>query len=95
MKFTSYLLAVFLPPIYFATQKKWLAFVITSACFFLSLIFYMMVVLFFLGLILWGLSSGFAIWDLRKRMVDERATILAEKMAAKMAETVRQQQQQK
>lgn len=92
MKFTAYLLAVFLPPIYFATQKKWLAFFVTSGLFLLALVFYMMVVLFFLGLILWGLSSGFAIWDVRKRMVNEQATILAEKMATKMAETMRQQQ---
>jgi hypothetical protein len=93
MKFTSYLLAVFLPPIYFATKKKWLAFVITSGFFCLSLIFYIMVVLAPLGLILWALSAGFAGWDVRKQMVNEHATILAEKMATKMAETMRQQQQ--
>ena len=93
MKFTSYLLAVFLPPLYFLTKKKWVACVITSFLFLLSLIFYIMVVLAPLGLILWALSAGFAGWDVRTSMMHEHATILAEKMATKMAETMRQQQQ--
>ena len=92
MKFTSYLLAVFLPPLYFFTQKKWAAFVVTSILFLLSLIFFIMIVLAPLGLILWALSAGFAGWDVRKNMMHDHATMLAEKIATKMAETMRQQQ---
>ena|SRR5689334_14015001 len=93
MKFMSYLLAVFLPPLYFLTKKKWVAFIVTSFLLLLSLMFYIMVVLAPVGFILWALSAGFAVWDVRSSMMHEAADMLADKMATKMAEAMRQQQQ--
>lgn len=87
-----YLTAIFVPPIYFLIKKRWVGFVVTTGLFFLSLIFFIMVVLAPLGLILWGVSATCAVWNLRKELMHEHATIIAEKMAAKMTETMRQQQ---
>jgi hypothetical protein len=51
-----------------------------------------MVVLIPVALILWAFSSVVAVWDALKALMHEHATIIAEKMASKMAETMRQQQ---
>lgn len=83
-----YLVAVFVPPLYFLIKKKWLAFIVTTFLFFLSLMFFIMVVLAPIGLILWGASAVCAVWDLRKVLMHEHATIIAEKIA----EAMRQQQ---
>jgi hypothetical protein len=80
-----YLTAIFVPPLYFIIKKKWLAFIVSSALFFLSLIFSMMVVLAPIALILWLLCSVCAVWDVRKALMLEHATIIADKMAEKMA----------
>jgi hypothetical protein len=87
-----YLIALFVPPLYFIIKKKWLAFIVSSALFFLSIIFCMMVVLAPLALILWLLCSVCAVWDLRKRLVREHAAIFAEQVAEKMRPVIRQQQ---
>lgn len=78
----TYLIAVFVPPLYFLINKKWVAFLVTSFLFFLSIIFFMMVVLAPLALILWLCCSVCAVWDVRKALMHEHATIIAEKMAA-------------
>ena len=87
-----YLVAIFVPPLYFLMKKKWLAFIVTSFLLILSLFLFMTVVLIPAALILWGLSAVVAVWDLRKVLMHEHATIIAEKMAGKMAEAMRQQQ---
>ena len=87
----TYLVAVFIPPLYFLMKKKWVAFVVSSLLLVLSLFLAMTVVLIPVSLILWGLCAVLAIWDLRKALMHEHATIIAEKMASKMAETMRQQ----
>jgi hypothetical protein len=86
----KYLLAVLTPPLYFASRKKWLAFVVTSFLFVLSIFLIMTVVLIPGALIFWSFSSVVAVWDLRKVMMHEHATIIAEKMAEKMAEANKQ-----
>jgi len=80
----KYLLAVLLPPLYFLTRSKWLAFIVTSFLFILSIFLFMTVVLIPVALILWGLSAMVAVFDLRKVLMHEHATIIAEKMAATM-----------
>lgn len=82
-----YLLAVLVPPLYFLLKKRWVAFIVTTFLFCLSFFFYLMVVLAPVALILWALSSVCAVWDLRKALMHEHATIMAEKMV----ETMRQQ----
>ena len=82
-----YLIAILVPPLYFLIKKKWLAFLVTGFLMFFS------VFMFILIPILWPVCAICAVWDLRKQLMHEHATIIAEKMATKMAETMRQQQQ--
>jgi len=77
----NYLLALFVPPVYFFKQKRTTAGVVTTIAFFLSCIFYMMVVLAPIGLVMWFISSVIAVWDLRKRLMREHATMIAEEIA--------------
>ena len=79
-----YLVALFVPPLYFLIKKRWLALVGSLVAFFFAVIFAIMMVLLPLSLILWGVCSVVAIWDLRKRVAHEHAEVLATKMAEKM-----------
>jgi hypothetical protein len=81
-----YLVAIFIPPLYFLLKKKWLALIGSMIAFFFAVIFAIMIALLPLSFILWGLCSVIAVWDLRKRLVHENAEILATKMAEKMRE---------
>jgi hypothetical protein len=87
-----YLIALFVPPLYFIIKKKWLAFIVTGFLFFLSPFFLMTGLLAPVALFFWFASAMCAIWDLRKRVVRENAAIFAEELAAKMAPVIRQQQ---
>jgi uncharacterized membrane protein len=87
----TYLVAVFIPPLYFLIKRKWVALVVSSFLLVLSLFLAMTVVLIPVSLILWGLCAVVGVYDLRKALMHEHATIIAEKMASKMAETMRQQ----
>lgn len=77
-----YLLAIFVPPIYFLTQKKWLAAAVTGFLFLVSAVTWLTIP------VLWPVCSICAVWDLRKVLMKEHAEI----MAKKMAETMRQGQ---
>lgn len=81
-----YLVAIFIPPLYFLMKKKWLGFFGSSFLLVLSLFLAMTIVLLPVALILWGLCAVVAIWDLRKQLMHEHATIIAEKLAEKMRE---------
>ena len=81
-----YLIAIFIPPLYFILKKKWLAFIGSMIAFFFAVIFAIMIVLLPLSFILWALCSVIAVWDLRKRLMHEHADVLATKMAEKMRE---------
>ena len=78
----TYLIAIFLPPVYFMTKKRTAAAVVTSFLFLLSCIFYIMIVLAPVGLVLWLLSAIAAVWDLRKSLMREQAKMIAEEMTA-------------
>jgi hypothetical protein len=84
MSAMMYLIAIFVPPLYFLTKKKWLGFAISSFLLIVSFFLFITVVFIPIALIFWGLCSVVAIWDVRKQLVNEHATIIAEKMAAKM-----------
>lgn len=79
-----YLVAIFIPPLYFLIKKRWLALLGSLVAFFFAVIFAIMMVLLPLSFILWGICSIVAVWDLRKRLVRESAEVLATKMAEKM-----------
>lgn len=79
-----YLVAVFIPPLYFLMKKKWPGFIVSSVLLVLSIFLFLTVVFIPVSLILWALCAVVAIWDLRKAMMHEHATIIAEKMAEKM-----------
>ena len=81
-----YLVAIFIPPLYFLIKKKWLAFVGSMVAFFFAVIFAIMMILLPISLILWAVCSVVAVWDLRKRVMHENADVLATKMAEKMRE---------
>lgn len=81
-----YLAAILTPPLYFLIKKRWLGFVVSSCLLVLSLFLAMTVVLIPGALILWGLCSTVAVWNLRKANVHEAADVIATKMAEKMRE---------
>jgi len=78
-----YLVAVFIPPLYFLTKKKWLPFIVSSCLLILSLFFAMTVILIPVSLILWGLCSAVAAWNVKKSLMHEHADLIATKMAEK------------
>ena len=80
----QYLVAVFIPPLYFLMKKKWLGFIVSSLLLVLSLFLAMTVVFIPVSLLLWGLCTVVAVFDLRKQLMQEHATVIAEKMAEKM-----------
>lgn len=81
MSFGMWLLAVFIPPLYFAIRGRWVACIINGVFYLLSF-----PLLFVMGL---GLFTGFlcaahACWDLysslQERAIQRQATAIAEKM---------------
>jgi uncharacterized membrane protein len=81
-----YLVAIFIPPLYFVIKKRWVGFIVSSCLLVLSLFLAMTVFLIPVALILWALCSTVAVWNLRKASMHEHAEILATKMAEKMRE---------
>ena len=79
-----YLVAIFIPPLYFLIKKRWLGFIISSCLFVLALLLAVTVVLIPVSVILWILCSIVAVWNLRKAVMHEHAEVLATKMAEKM-----------
>lgn len=84
----TYLIIIFIPPVYFLMRQDWLGFIVNS-------IFYGLAVLLLLSIIgaifspfPWAIAMGHASWALRKQIMEEQATI----MAKKMAETFRRTQ---
>ena len=76
-----YLVAVFIPPLYFLLNKRWFAFVAHSVVSLVAIVLCMTVVLALLGVPLYCVSSACAVWHLRRRLMDEHATMIASRMA--------------
>jgi hypothetical protein len=79
-----YLIAIFVPPLYFLIKKKWVAGVIHCILCLIALVCTMTIVLAIIGIPLWFVSATCAVWDLRKQLVEEQATVMAQKMAEAM-----------
>ncbi len=82
-----YLVAMFLPPLYFLIKGKWVGFIIHSIIAFIALCLIITVGGAPIGIPLYFVSSVCAIWDLRKQLQMEQATAIAEKMAEKLNQT--------
>jgi hypothetical protein len=87
-----YLVAVFLPPIYFFIKGRWIAGIFSSLVCLFGLVCIATMFGAVVGVPLWMITSVCAVWDLRKRITDENTTMLAKKMAEAMrAETPKSQ----
>ena len=86
-----YLIAIFVPPLYFLIKRRWLAFILSTFLFILSPFLLMTGILAPVALFFWFACAICALWHLRQQVTRENARILAEEMAAKMAEVMRPQ----
>ena len=77
-----YLIAFFISPLYFLIRKKWGSFAINLILYILSLA---TILVFGLGIIFWGLGVAHAFFHLRKELMMEHATMIAEQMAKQMS----------
>lgn len=81
----QYLTAIFLPPLYFLMRGKILAFILSTVCFIVSIVLLMTIVFAPGALILWLLCVVPASMDIRKRMMQDHASLTAKKMAEEMS----------
>ena len=72
------LIAIFLPPLYFFVVGRPISGVIHLVIWVISI---PLIFAFGMGVFIWFIQAFLAVWDLRKRLVTEQATILATKMA--------------
>lgn len=81
MSFGLYLIAFFLPPLYFLLRGKWLSFAINLCLWLLSI---PLLFVFGLGIFVWLITVVHAMWHVRRELVDEHATAIARRMAEEM-----------
>jgi hypothetical protein len=79
-----YLVAIFIPPVYFIVRKKWGGFIINSIFYGLACLLVLSIVFILAAPIFWAIAMVHAMWHLRKDMFLEQAEVLATKMAEKM-----------
>lgn len=81
-----YIVAIFVPPLYFLIEKRWLGFCVSSFLLVVSFFLACTIIMIPGALILWALCSVSAVWNLRKQVMHEHADVVATKMAEKMRE---------
>lgn len=74
-----WLVAVFIPPLYFILRKKWGAFVLNAILY----VIFLCTFIFGIGFIFWVLAMGHAMWHLRKEVMKEHADMIADSIVAK------------
>ena len=74
------LAAILCPPLYFLLQGRPIA----AGVHFIFWILSILTAFIFIGVIIWFVQASMACWDLRKQLMEEQATIMAEKMAEVM-----------
>lgn len=67
----KYLIALLIPPLYFALERRWLACVGNSVLYVLAGLTVWFVG--FVGLFFWLLAAAHALWQMRKQMGQEEA----------------------
>jgi hypothetical protein len=81
VSFATYLLALFVPPLYFATRRKWWAFVVNSFFYCVSLGFLLTIVFAIVAPLFWILCVAHAFFDLsftmRDLAIQKQAEVLA------------------
>ncbi len=82
-----YLTAIFISPLYFAIKGKWGACLLNSLFYGTAVLLLVTFIGAFLAPIPWFVAAVHAIWDLRKQLMEEQATIIADKMAAAMRQS--------
>ncbi len=81
------LAAIFCPPLYFLLQGRPIAALVHLVFWLISIVTFVIGI----GILIWLVQVGLAGWDLRKQLMEEQATIMADKMAQAMARTDRSQ----
>ena len=76
-----YFVVIFVSPLYFLLRKHWVGFIFNAILWVLA---WATIWLFGLGMLFWALAVGHAGWYLRKEMMMEQATMIAEQMAKQM-----------
>lgn len=79
-----YLIILFASPLYFLMRGKIGGFILNSIFYGAAALFIVSFFFAFLAPIPWIIAVGHAMWHRRQEMVEESATILAQKMAAAM-----------
>lgn len=77
-----YLVAIFLPPLYFLSRKRWGGFIISSLLCFFGLVTMIMGI----GLVFYGAAIAYAVFNLRMELSAKQAELIAERTAAKLKE---------
>jgi len=78
----TYLVAIFISPLYFMIKGKWGAFFINAIFYCTALLLLVTVIGAFLAPIPWFVAAVHAIMAYRRQLVEEDATVMATKMAA-------------
>ena len=76
----TYLIIIFLSPVYFLIRQKWGAFVLNSILYLLAGV----TIFLAIGVFFWMLAVGHAGWHLRTELMEEQAGIMAKKLAEEM-----------
>lgn len=67
-----YVLAIFIPPVYFLIKRRWMAFAFTLAALVCSIFLAAELFLSPLILVLWFACAFFAVWDIQQRVLKEK-----------------------
>jgi len=87
-----YLVIIFMSPVYFLARSKWGGFILNLILYGLGLLCAITVIGLVIAPLFWLLAVGHAAWHLRKELMEEHATMIATKMAEKMASSTPQSQ---
>jgi len=83
----TYLIIIFISPVYFIMRKDWLGFCINSVLFALAWLLLISIIGSFLSPLPWALAVGHASFAFRKQLMEEQATMIATKMAQAMRQS--------
>ena len=81
----TYLIVIFCSPLYFAMRRMWGAFVLNLCFYGFAWLLLISIVGAMFSPIPWAVAVVHAMFYLRKEMIEEAATIMADKMAERLA----------
>lgn len=80
----TYLIVLFLSPLYFLIRKKWFGFILNFILYGIAVGFVLTFVFAWIGAFFWLLAVGHAGWYVRQENMEKHADMVAAKMAEKM-----------